>query len=388
MVRLSKKWSGFATSIFTVMTQKANAAGAVNLAQGFPDFDGPDEIKLAAIDAIRGSFNQYAPAPGLPALREKISAFQKDTKDQVWSPDSEVTVFTGATEAIYCAMQALLDQGDELIAFEPFYDSYPASAYSAGAKLVGVPLNAPDWSFSEKDLAEKISSRTRAIIVNTPHNPTGKVFTKAELECIAALAKKHDLLVITDEVYEQLFYKGAEHICMASLPGMAERTVTISSTSKTFSMTGWKVGYTFARPEITRLLRNVHQFTVFCTATPLQAGMITAFDLPAAYYDELRADYQTKRDLLVDILKKNGFRCNAPDGSYFILADYSSVSKKPDVEFATWLTEDIKVATIPTSVFYTDPEAAAARQHYVRFAFCKGESTLRQAAERLSRLRG
>jgi N-succinyldiaminopimelate aminotransferase len=370
------------------MTQKANAAGAVNLAQGFPDFDGPDEIKLAAIDAIRGSFNQYAPAPGLPALREKIAAFQQETKNQTWSADTEVTVFTGATEAIFCTMQALLDQGDEIIAFEPFYDSYPASAHAAGARLVGVPLNAPDWSFSPAILAEKITSRTRAIIVNTPHNPTGKVFTRAELEAIAALAKKHDLLVITDEVYEQLYFTGAEHVCMASLPGMAERTVTISSTSKTFSMTGWKVGYTFAKPEITRLLRNVHQFTVFCTATPLQAGMITAFDLPRSYYDELRADYQSKRDLLVSILKDNGFRCNAPDGSYFILADYSGISQKPDLEFAAWLTEEIKVATIPTSVFYTDPAAVAAKQHYVRFAFCKGEATLRQAAERLSRLRG
>jgi len=387
-MRLSTKWNQFETSIFSVMTQKAIAAGAVNLAQGFPDFDGPDAIKKAAVDAILGNLNQYAPAPGLPALRQKIAQFQLATKDLAYNSDTEVTVFTGATEAIFSTMQALLDHGDEIIAFEPFYDSYPASAHAAGATLVGVPLSAPNWSFSESELAKAVSSKTRAIIVNTPHNPTGKVFSNDELKLIADLAKKHDLLVITDEVYEQLIYGEVKHVSIASLPGMAERTVTISSTSKTFSMTGWKVGYAFARPEITKLLRSVHQFTVFCTATPLQAGMISAFELPNSYYQDLRRDYLRKRDLLVGILQKSGFTCLAPEGSYFIVADYSAISDKPDLEFANWLTESIKVATIPTSVFYTKPAEAREKLRYVRFAFCKGESTLLDAAKKLEKLSG
>jgi aspartate/methionine/tyrosine aminotransferase len=385
-MRLSTKWNKFETSIFSVMTQKAIAAGAVNLAQGFPDFDGPDVIKKAAIDAIMGSLNQYAPAPGLPVLRQKIAAFQKDTKSLSYNPDTEVTVFTGATEAIFCTMQALLDPGDEIIAFEPFYDSYPASAYAAGAKLVGVPLSAPTWSFSESELAAKITTKTRAIIVNTPHNPTGKVFTHDELKVIADLAKKHDLLVFTDEVYEQLVYGSAKHVSLAAFPGMAERTITISSTSKTFSMTGWKVGYAFASPEITKLLRSVHQFTVFCTATPLQAGMIKAFELDKSYYEELRKDYLAKRNLLVKILHKNSFKCLPPDGSYFIVADYSAVSSKNDLDFANWLTETIKVATIPTSVFYNKPAEVREKQRYVRFAFCKGEATLLEAGKKLEAL--
>ena len=385
-MRLSTKWNQFETSIFSIMTQKAIAAGAVNLAQGFPDFDGPDVIKKAAIDAIMGPMNQYAPAPGLPVLRQKIAKFQQETKGLSYNPDTEVTVFTGATEAIFCTMQALLGQGDEIIAFEPFYDSYPASAHAAGAKLIGVPLLAPNWSFNPAELAGKITAKTRAIIVNTPHNPTGKVFSHDELKCIADLAIKHDLLVFTDEVYEQLVFGEAKHLSMAAIPGLAERTVTMSSTSKTFSMTGWKVGYAFASPEITKLLRTVHQFTVFCTATPLQAGMIKAFELDKSYYQELRRDYLGKRDLLVKILHKNGFKCHAPDGSYFIVADYSAISNKNDLEFANWLTETIKVATIPTSVFYTKPAEVREKQRYVRFAFCKGESTLLEAAKKLEAL--
>lgn len=386
-MRLSEKWNRFDTSIFTIMSQKAVAAGAINLAQGFPDFDGPDAIKQAAIDAINGSFNQYAPAAGLPILRQKIAEFQLKTKDLNFSSDNEVTVFTGATEAIFCTMQALLNQGDEIIAFEPFYDSYPAAAHAAGATLVGVPLNAPDWTFDPVKLAAAISSKTKAIIINTPHNPSGKIFNADEMNLIADFAKKHDLLVFTDEVYEQLYFGRARHICMASLPNMADRTVTISATSKTFSMTGWKVGYAFAQPAITKLLRCVHQFTVFCTATPLQAGMIRAFELPDSYYDNFRKDYLVKRNLLVDILKKSGFKCNAPDGSYFVLADYSNISDKPDLEFANWLTDEIKVAAIPTSVFYTDPARVRAKQKYVRFAFCKNETTLQAAAHKFEALK-
>jgi N-succinyldiaminopimelate aminotransferase len=387
VTRALTKWQGFQTSIFTQMTQKAIKAGAVNLAQGFPDFDGPDEIKDAAIAAIKNGLNQYAPATGLPELRQLLARRQSARMDMAIDADTETTVFSGATEALYCATQALLEPGDELIAFEPFYDSYPAGAHAAGAKLVGVPLNPPEFAFDPKALANAITPRTKAIIVNTPHNPTGRVFGQAELEVIRELALKHDLWVITDEVYEELVYAPHRHIHLATMPGMAERTVTISSTSKTFSMTGWKVGYAFAKPALTGALRAVHQFTVFCSATPLQAGMIAALKLAPSYFSELNQDYKTKRDDLLKVLRDAGFKVRTPEGTYFALADYSPVFKGKDTDFADKLTSDVKVACIPISGFYTDPRAAAAKLSYVRFAFCKGKDTVNAAAKNLAALK-
>lgn len=382
------KWDQFGTSIFSVMTLKAMQAGAVNLAQGFPDFDGPDEIKEAAIAAIRGNLNQYAPAPGLPALRELLAAKQKEKSGITYSPDTEVTVFSGATEAIYCAMQALLEAGDEIIAFEPAYDSYAPGAFAAGAKVVGVPLMPPTWTFDAEALRRAVTPRTRAIIVNTPHNPTGRVFTRAELQIIRDLAVEKDLLVITDEVYEALVYAPHQHVSLATLPGMAERTVVISSTSKTYSFTGWKVGYAFAPAALTKALRAVHQFTVFCSATPLQAGMLAALKLAPSYYEDLNADYRSKRDALCEILTSAGFKVRPPEGTYFALADYSGLKDVDDVTFCTWLTETIKVAAIPISVFHSDPVAAGRRLRHVRFAFCKGADTLQAAATKLKALKG
>lgn len=387
-MRSVTKWDQFGTSIFSVMTLKAIQAGAVNLAQGFPDFDGPDVVKEAAIAAIRGtSFNQYAPAPGLPALRELLAAKQKERSGIAYSADTEVTVFSGATEAIYCAMQALLEAGDEIIAFEPTYDSYPAAAFAAGAKVVGVPLKAPDWTFDEEALRRAVTPRTKAIIVNSPHNPTGRVFTRAELQLIRDLVVEKDLFVITDEVYEALVYAPHQHVSLATLPGMAERTVVISSTSKTYSFTGWKVGYAFAPPQLTKALRAVHQFTVFCSATPLQVGMLAALKLDPSYYEDLNTDYRAKRDALCKILNDAGFKCRPPEGTYFVLADYSAHKDVDDVSFAGWLTETIKVAAIPISVFHTDSAAAARRLRYVRFAFCKGPETLAAAAANFRALR-
>lgn len=381
MVKIPAKWDRFGTSIFTVMTQKALASGAVNLAQGFPDFDGPDLIKEAAIAAIKGGLNQYAPATGLPELRQLLAKRQKERTGLAYDEATEVTVFSGATEAIYCAYQAFFEPGDEIIALEPYYDSYPAAAHAAGAKVVGVPLNPPDWRFSMATLEQAVTPRTRAIMVNTPHNPTGRVLNRDELEAIRKLVLKHDLLVITDEVYEELVYAPHKHVSFSTLPGMAERTVVISSTSKTYSMTGWKVGYAFAPARLTAALRAVHQFTVFCSATPLQAGMIAALKMGEDYFEDFRATYRARRDLLARILTEAGFKLSEAEGTYFMLADYSKFSNETDSSFASWLTEKVQVAAIPVSVFHNDPNEAAQRLRYVRFGFCKGEATLRAAEE-------
>jgi N-succinyldiaminopimelate aminotransferase len=359
------------------MTLAANRHGAVNLAQGFPNFDGPDVIKDAAIKAIKGDLNQYAPSIGLPRLRDLLSQRMKRTSGEDYCPESEVTVFSGATEALFCAFQAFLQPGDEVITFAPFFDCYPAGAFSAGAKLVEVQLQAPEWTFTRDRLRQAITPRTRMILVNTPHNPTGRVFSREELQIIAQEAINHNLLVVTDEVYEELIYDGLSLPRMATLPGMRERTVVISSSAKTYSLTGWKVGYTFAPPELTRELRAVHQFTVFCSSTPLQAGICAALELADDYYDDLRLAYQERRDTLCRGLEELGFKFRKPQGTYFVVADYSHMSKLQDQEFSLWLTAQRKVAVIPTSVFFEHPQTIASRQNYVRFAFCKDIATLK-----------
>ena len=383
MPRFSEKWSRFGTSIFTTMTVAANRFGAVNLAQGFPNFDGPEEIKAAAIEAIRGNFNQYAPSIGIPRLRTLLAHRMLKTSGLSYDPETEITVYAGATEALFCVFQAFLSPGDEVIAFAPFFDCYPAGAFSSGAKLVEVQLKSPDWTFNLEDLEAAVSPQTKMILVNTPHNPTGRVFTKDEMTLIADFAKRHDLLVVTDEVYEELIYDDLPFTRMTTLDGMRERTVIISSTAKTFSLTGWKVGFTYAPPHLTRELRGIHQFTVFCGATPLQAGICAALELSDKYYADLRREYTSRRDHLCDGLKRLGFRFLRPQGTYFVVADYSHLSNKPDTEFALWLAEHKKVAVIPTSTFYEKPDVVAARQSYVRFAFCKDIETLELALKNL-----
>lgn len=380
----SAKWSHFGTSIFSVMTMAARRNGAINLAQGFPNFDGPEEIKEAAIAAIRGDFNQYAHSHGIPKLRELLASRMKKVSNLSYDSENEVTVFSGATEALFCVFQAFLNQGDEVLTFAPYFDCYPAGAFSVGAKLVEVPLRSPDWTFTADDLETRWTTSTKAILVNTPHNPTGRVFSRLEIEMIASFAKKHDLLVITDEVYEELVYDHKPFTRMATIPGMRQRTVVISSTAKTFSLTGWKIGYIFAPPELTKELRAVHQFTVFCAATPLQAGICAALELGDEYYEKLRKDYQVRRDFLCDGLQKRGFKFHKPEGTYFVVADYSHISTLPDTEFTLQLVETKKVALIPTSVFYTDPTSTAQRQHYVRFAFCKDIETLKAGLDHLA----
>jgi N-succinyldiaminopimelate aminotransferase len=366
------------------MSQLAAAHQAVNLAQGFPDFDGPAAIKEAAIQAIRGSFNQYAPSTGLGELRRQLARRQAEQYGLNYDFASEVTVFSGATEAIFCCIMGLCGPGDEVLTFEPFFDCYPAATAMAGAVLRTVPLRAPDWSFSIDELRAAVSDKTRLLILNSPHNPSGKVFHRNELLSIAALAQEKNLIVITDEVYEELFFMPARHLPISRLEGMRDRTITISSTAKTFSLTGWKVGFTFADKMLTELIRIPHQYTVFCSATPLQAGMIAAFQLGQDYYLDFRDQYTRRRDTLLAILRRHGFTCKSPEGTYFITADYRQVLDIPDLEFAAWLTEKVGVACLPISNFHLDAEKARTDLRLVRFAFCKELETLEEAGRRLA----
>ncbi|MCB9228690.1 MAG: aminotransferase class I/II-fold pyridoxal phosphate-dependent enzyme [Deltaproteobacteria bacterium] len=382
MLSLSGIWTKQNESIFSIMSREALRHQAINLAQGFPDFDGPPEIKEAACSAILSGHNQYAPSPGLPELRHMLAEQQRIRYDISWNPESEVTILSGATEAIFCTIQALCNPRDEIISFEPFYDSYLPSALAAGATLRTLPLRAPDWSWEPEDLDRMISPSTRAIILNTPHNPTGKVFSRQELEILAELIRKHQIWLITDEVYENLIYDNCQHHSPATLPDMQERTITISSTSKTYSFTGWKVGYLFARPQVSRAIRNIHQNTVFCSATPLQKAFLASPPPESPYYAQLKADYCRRRDLLLGILQDCHFKATAPSGTYFIVADYSAISDLNDDEFALYLSREAGVACIPLSPFSLNPEKAR-QQRLLRFAFCKSENTLHAAGERL-----
>jgi N-succinyldiaminopimelate aminotransferase len=379
----TNRWNQFGTSIFSEMSQKAAKIGAINLAQGFPNFDGPDEIKAAACAAIMSTKNQYAPANGIPELRQALSDHQYLRSTRRYCPDSEVTVFSGATEALFVSLNAMLDRDDEVLCFVPCYDSYAAAVLAAGARLKPIRLKPGTWNFSRDDLIAAITPRTRAVLVNTPHNPTGKVFSKEELDWIAELAIQHDLIIITDEVYEELLYDQSVHHHLGSDPRLLDRVITISSTSKTFSMTGWKIGYAFAPAPLTKLLRNLHQFTVFCSSTPLQWGMLAAFSLEQRYYAELRASYLERRDLLVRILQQSGFKVSAPKGSYFIVADYSDLSEQDNRSFADLLLTKVGIASIPLGPFY--PGGDGDHLAFLRFAFCKDLETLRAAEARLNK---
>jgi aspartate/methionine/tyrosine aminotransferase len=379
----ASRWDAFGTSIFSVMSARARELQAVNLSQGFPDFDAPEIIKEAACDAIRRGENQYAPAIGIAPLRQAIARRYEQRYGLAYDADREITICTGATEALFCVIQALCNPGDEVLTFEPFYDSYPACAASAGARLVAIPLTPPEWKFDPSALAAAVTPRTKVLLINTPHNPTGRMFTAEEMAAIAQIAVRHDLFVVTDEVYEELFFEAISHQSLAALSGMRERTVIVSSTSKSFSVTGWKIGYTLASEAITAAIRKVHQFTVFCSATPLQWGALAAFDLGGDYFAELRQSYRVKRDRLMAILQSAGFVCTKPQGTYFIVADYSGIDRRSDCEFAEWFVQSAGIACIPLSVFYERPEKVTAR--WVRFAFCKKDETLAAASERLQR---
>ncbi len=380
---LARKLTGFGTTIFTEMTRLANERGAVNLAQGFPDFDGPDFVKAAAIEAVRAGLGQYARMSGIPEIHAALAAKYRRDYGLDYAADTEWTVTSGATEAIFAAIQGTCNPGDEVVLFEPYYDSYKPSVAMAGAVARVVTLEAPDWSFDREEVRAAVTTATRALLVNTPHNPTGKVFTRDELEFLAGLCRERDLLCITDEVYEHLVYEG-KHIPMATLPGMRERTITISSFGKTFSLTGWKIGWAAAPPELTAAVRAAHQFITFATATPLQHGAVAALSAGPEYYERLVSDYRARRDYLADELARIGFGLRKPAGTYFVCADFSAFGFEDDVAFCRYLVENVGVAAIPPSSFYDHKEHA---HGYVRFAFCKRDETLREAVRRLERLK-
>jgi L-glutamine---4-(methylsulfanyl)-2-oxobutanoate aminotransferase len=382
--RISAKAERFTESVIREMNRLAIAHGAVSLAQGFPDFPAPDEIKRAAAEAVLGDVNQYAITWGSKPLRDAIAAKTARTYPG-WTPDpeTEITVTCGATEGMVAAMLAILDPGDEVIVFEPFYENYGPDAILTGASARYVALQPPDWSFDPDALRAAVTARTRAIVVNSPHNPTGKVFSRGELESIAAVAREHDLLVFTDEIYEHLVFEG-EHIPMATLPGMRERTVAINSVSKTYSVTGWRVGWVIAPPALTSGVRKVHDFLTVGAAAPLQAAAAVALAFPQSYYAALLAAYRQRRDVLVPALEAAGFRVWLPAGAYYVMTDIADVTSDDDVTFARRLILDPGVAAVPGSSFYAHPELGRTK---LRFAFPKQLATLAAAAERLATLR-
>jgi aspartate/methionine/tyrosine aminotransferase len=378
--------TGFGTSIFTEISSLAVAHGAVNLGQGFPDFPAPAFVKEAAIRAIQDDRNQYAPAPGLPRLREALAARWQRLHGQGVDPDAEVTVASGATELLHDAVLALVQPGDEVIVFEPTYDAYVPDIVMAGGTPRVVQLRPPRWRWDREALAAAFNARTRAVILNTPHNPTGKVFARAELEELAALCRQRDVVVISDEVYSEITFEGHRHLPIALLPGMRERTIAIDSMGKTFSVTGWKVGWAIAPPALTRALRAVHQFVTFTNSVPFQealADVLVEAD-SQGYFPELRDSYARRRDRLAAALEAAGLPTLPVEGAYFLLADVSGFGFVDDVAFCRHLCTEIGVAAIPPSAFYANPKHAPM---LARFCFAKREETIDAAADRLRRLR-
>ena len=383
MSELVSRMRRFGTTIFAEMSALAVEHDAVNLGQGFPDTAGPQPVLDAAIEAISAGRNQYPPGPGVPQLREAIAAHQRRWYGLDWDVNSEVLVTAGATEALVAAILALCEPGDELIAFEPFYDAYDADAVLAQATLVPVRLEWPDFTLDSDRLASAITPRTRAILVNTPHNPTGHVFSRAELEQIAELAIAHDLIVITDEVYEHLAFDEHRHIPMASLPGMRDRTITISSGGKTFATTGWKVGWVTGSAELVSAVTAVKQWLTYVNAGPFQEGIAAGLALPDAEFAAIREQLRAGRDLLVPALVDAGFAVAPVNGGYFAVADAAPLGVTDAAQLCRELPERIGVAAVPLSAFYRDASGA---ESLVRFAFCKRPEVLREAVARLRRL--
>ncbi|MGY1770173.1 pyridoxal phosphate-dependent aminotransferase [Blastococcus sp. SYSU D00813] len=378
---LTERMQPFATTVFAEMSALAVRTGAINLGQGFPDTDGPASLLEDAVGAIRGGVNQYPPGPGVLELREAVAAHQARFRGLRVDPD-DVLVTVGATEAIAAAVLALTTPGDEVVTFEPYYDSYAATVALAGATRRTVVLRSPGFAVDEAALRAAFSDRTRVVLLNTPHNPTGKVFTRAELELVAELAAEHDAVVVADEVYEHMTY-GVPHVPIASLPGMAERTLTISSAGKTFSVTGWKVGWVHGPRELVSAVRAVKQFLTFVGSGPFQPAVARALALPDEYFDGLRADLVRKRDLLVAGLEAAGFAVNRPDGTYFVTADAAPLGYTDSMALCWDLPELAGVVGVPVRVFHDDQDAAPS---LVRFAFCKQDAVLTEAAERLAAL--
>jgi aspartate/methionine/tyrosine aminotransferase len=386
-IGLSLKAQSFTESVIREMTRLNLALhgpeNAVNFAQGFPDFDPDVRILDAAARALRAGYNQYATTWGAPQLRNAVARKQSAAWGRAVDPDREVTVSCGATEAMIAAMLAAVDPGDEVIIFEPFYENYGPDCVISGAVPRYVALRPPDWSFDADELRAAFNNKTRAIVVNTPHNPTGKVYSPSELDLIAGLCIEHDAIAITDEIYERLVYRG-RHISIATLPGMAERTVTISGASKTYSVTGWRIGWLIAPPSLTAGIRKVHDFLTVGAAHPLQVAIAEALELPPSFYVELLGDYQERRDAIVSGLQESGFETSAPDGAYYVMAGIDSFGAADDVSFARRLIQEAAVATVPASSFYHDPELG--RRH-IRFSFPKKIATIERGLAALRALR-
>jgi len=395
--RLSAKSLSLTESVIREMSREAVKYGAVNLGQGFPDFAAPDAIKKRAIEAIAADHNQYAMTWGVKEFRDAIAAKTKRFLGLDVDPESEITVTCGSTEGMIAAMLACVDIGDEVILFDPFYENYAPDAILSDATPVHVPLyetESGDWYFDRDEMRAAFSERTKAIIICNPNNPTGKVFTRDELEFIADLCKEFDAVCFTDEIYEHIIYDSgsgntdfrfasSKHISMAALDGMKERTVIVNSLSKTYSVTGWRVGYVIAPPDITGAVRKVHDFLTVGAANCLQHAGAFAMEFPESYYDELQAEYQRKRDFIVPALRSAGFKCGWPEGAYYVMTDISDFGFPNDVEFTRHLIREIGVAAVPGSSFYNDKLRGSQR---LRFCFCKKDSTLEAAAERLSKL--
>ena len=375
--------ASFTESVIREMTRVAQQHGAINLAQGFPDFPMPEAMKEAACAAIHGDINQYAITWGAPALRVGIEEKYRRWYNMAVDPERHITVTCGATEAMAAVFLALVDPGDEVIVFEPWYENYGPDAILANATPRYVPLEAPHWRFDPDVLRAAFNEKTKAIVVNTPHNPTGRVLTREEISLIADLCIEHDVWAITDEIYEHIRYAGGHHV-LATWPGMRERTVTISGLSKTFSCTGWRLGYVIAPERESVAIRKVHDFLTVGAPAPLQAAAAVGMSFDADYYNHLSLDYRTRRDALLPVLAEAGFKFSTPEGAYYVLTDFSGLSDKDDVTFAKWMAAEVGVAGVPGSSFYSNGSGRG--KNMIRFAFCKKQETLDQAAERLAGL--
>jgi aspartate/methionine/tyrosine aminotransferase len=386
---LSDKVEHFTESVIREMTRQAMLHGAVNLAQGFPDFPAPVEIKRAAQEAIAAEVNQYAITWGAKSLRNAIARQMQEWQGIAVDPETQITVCCGSTEAMISTLLAVCNKGDEVVIFEPFYENYGPDSVLSGAKPVFVKLHPPktendEWTFDERELRAAFHGQTKAIILNTPNNPTGKVFTRGELELIRDLCVEFNVLAITDEIYEHILYDGTQHISMASLEGMSERTVTINGLSKSYSVTGWRVGWAVGPPAITNAIRKVHDFLTVGAPAPLQEAGAAALGLPRAYYENLANGYKARRDRLMPSLTEAGFRCFRPRGAYYVMTDISAFGFADDVAFTKYLVKEVGVAAVPGSSFYNDPRDGAKQ---VRFAFCKKDATLDEAGRKLKKLR-
>jgi aminotransferase len=366
------------------MTRLANQHGAINLAQGMPDFETPQELKDAAARAIQDGFNQYAITWGAPPLRQAIATKAKRFNQIDCDADENITVCCGATECMIATMLAVINPGDEVIIFQPFYENYGPDAQLSDAIPVWVPLHPPDWAFDRDELRRAFTRNTRAIIINTPNNPTGHVFTRDELGFIAQLCIEHNVYAITDEIYEHIIYSDTPHLSIATFPGMAERTITISGLSKTFSMTGWRLGYVIAPREITNAIRKVHDFLTVGAPHPLQVAGAAALAFPDAYYAKLREDYRARREILLGYLHEAGFELHEPEGAYYVMTDVKPFGWDNDVKFVEWMVKEIGVAAVPGSSFFAPPELGRTQ---VRFMFAKKEETLHAAGERLLKIK-